>query len=489
MSSNSIKSKTISGISWSAADVFLSHGVTFLVGIVLARLLTPAEYGLIGICSIFIVIFNGIIDSGFSAALIRKIDVSSDDYNTMFIVNMALSAFLYGLMYVGSPYIATFFERPELVDLLRVMGFVLILQALSIVQYTILSKRLDFKIKTKASFISAVLSGVIGIVFAFLGFGVWSLVIQQLSKYAINTVCLWFFNKWWPSIRFSMQSFRYMWSFGWKMMLSGLLDHVWRELYQVVVGKFYSPATLGQYSKSKEYAHIFSTNVTLIVQKVSYPVLSELQNDTTRMMAAYRKLIKTTMFITAVGMFSMAAVAEPLLYCIIGPQWHQASTFLPIICVSLSLYPLHAINLNMLKVQGRSDIFLYLEIFKKIIAVGPICLGIFVGIYWMLAGSVVTGIISFFLNTYYTGKKLHYSSWAQVKDVSPSFGMGLLIAISVYFFKFLPISNFIILPIQIAVGCIVFFLVCEKTKMEEYCEVKAIALKYLYKLKSLHSGK
>lgn len=483
MPKKSIKNKTVSGISWSAADVFLSQGVTFLVGIVLARLLTPAEYGLIGICTIFIVIFNGIIDSGFSAALIRKQDANRDDYNTMFIVNMGLSLLMYAVLYFGAPLIARFFERPELVDLVRVMGLILILQALSIVQYTILSKRLDFKTKTKASLIAAVSSGAIGIGCAFAGMGVWSLVAQQLSRYAIYTICLWVFNKWWPSIKFSMASFRYMWGFGWKMMLSGLLDHTWKELYQVVVGKFYSPATLGQYSKAKEFGHIFSTNITAIIQRVSYPALAELQDDTPRMVAAYRKLIKTTMFITAVCMLSLGAVAEPLVYCLIGPKWHQAATFLPIISISLSLYPLHALNLNMLKVEGRSDIFLILEILKKIIAIGPLCLGIFVDIYWMLIGSVVTGIIAYFLNSYYTGKQLNYSSWMQIKDVAPSYGLGLLIAVSVYFFKYLPISNFIILPIQLVVGAGVFFLVCEKTQREEYKEIKSIVLKYVSKLK------
>ena len=483
MPKKSIKNKTVSGISWSAADVFLSQGVTFLVGIVLARLLTPAEYGLIGICTICIVIFNGIIDSGFSAALIRKKDASRDDYNTMFIVNMVLSLLMYVILYFGAPLIAHFFERPELVDLVRVMGFILILQALSIVQYTVLSKRLDFKTKTKASLIAAVSSGAIGIGCAFAGMGVWSLAAQQLSRYAIYTICLWVFNKWWPSIKFSMSSFRYMWGFGWKMMLSGLLDHIWKELYQVVVGKFYSPATLGQYSKAKEFGHIFSTNITSIIQRVSYPALAELQDDTSRMVAAYRKLIKTTMFITAVCMLFLGAVAEPLVYCLIGPKWHQAATFLPIISISLSLYPLHALNLNMLKVEGRSDIFLILEIIKKIIAIGPLCLGIFVDIYWMLIGSVVTGIIAYFLNSYYTGKQLNYSSWMQIKDVAPSYGLGLLIAVSVYFFKYLPISNFIILPIQLVVGAGVFFLVCEKTQREEYKEIKSIVLKYVSKIK------
>ena len=481
--SKSIKKKTVSGAAWSAADTFLSQGVAFIVGIVLARLLSPSEYGLIGICNIFILILNGVIDSGFSSALIRKKDADNEDYNTMFIINMILSIVLYFALFFSAPLIASFFKRPELVQLVRVMGLILICQALSIVQYTVLSKRLDFKTKTKATVISAVLSGVIGIGMALMGFGVWSLVGQQISKRLLYSICLWIFNKWWPNFSFSMQSFKYMWGFGWKMMLSGLLEHTWAQLYQVVVGKFYTPATLGQYSRAREYANLFSTNLTRVVQRVTYPALSELQDDVPRMMAAYRKVIKTTMLITAVCLLFMGAVAEPLIYCLIGPQWHQASTFLPIICVSLSLYPLHAINLNMLKVQNRSDIFLIIEIVKKIIAIGPLCLGIFVDIYWMLIGSVGVGIISFFLNTYYTGKKLNYSSWMQIKDVAPSYGLGLIIAVSVYFFKYLPISNFIILPIQIVVGTGVFFLICEKTQREEYKEIKSFVLNYVHKIK------
>jgi len=396
---------------------------------------------------------------------------------------MALSVLLFLVMFFSAPLIARFFSRPELVGLVRVMGLVLILQALSIVQYTILSKRLDFKTKTKASVAAAVLSGIIGIGMAIAGCGVWSLVGQQLSRYLIYTVGLWVLNKWWPKLRFSMASFKYMWGFGWKMMLSGLLDHTWQQLYQVVVGKFYSPATLGQYSRSKEYAHIFSTNITAIVQRVSFPVLSELQDDTTRMVAAYRKVIKITMFVTAISMISMGAVAEPLIYCLIGPKWHEAATFLPFICISLSLYPLHAINLNMLKVQGRSDIFLIVEIIKKVLAIGPLCLGVFVDIYWMLIGSIFTGIITFFLNSYYTGKKLNYSSWKQLKDVAPSYMIGLIIAVSVYFFKFLPVSYYIILPIQVFVGVGMFFLICERRKMEEYMELRAIVFSFLSKIK------
>ena len=478
----SLKNKAVKGVGWSAADAFLGHGVTFLVGLVLARLLSPAEYGLIGICTIFTTVLTSIVDSGFSNSLIRKKDVTNDDYNTMFITNMVVSVLLLVLLFFSAPLIARFFDRPELIPLVRVMGLLLIVQALSLVQYTRLTKRIDFRTKTKASLIAAILSGLVGIAMAYIGFGVWSLVGQKLTERTLFTICLWYYNKWVPRLRFSQDSFRYMWGYGWKLMLSSLLDRIWKELYQVVVGKCYSPATLGQYSRSKEYAHLFSTNVTTIMQRVTFPVLAEMQDDLERMVSAYRKIIKTTMFITAIGMFFMAAISEPLIYCLIGPKWHEASTYLPFICVSMSLYPLHAINLNMLQVQGRSDIFLYLEIIKKVISVGPLCLGIFVNIYWMLIGSIVTGIISFFLNTYYTGKKLHYSSWAQLKDLITSYTIAVVVALSVFFLKYLPLSPFIILPMQVFVGGLVVLVVCETWRPEEYVGIKKIAKENLSKL-------
>ncbi len=481
MAEQSLKDKTVKGVGWSAADAFLGQGMTFMVGLVLARLLSPEEYGLIGIVTIFTTIMLGFVDSGFSNALIRKHEVSEEDYSTLFFFNLFVSILMFALLFVGAPAIARFFDRPQLVSLTRVMGLLLIFQALSLVQYTILSRKIDFKTKTKASIISAISSGVIGIGMALSGFGVWSLVAQQLSRQLVYSVCLWIFNKWWPQFKLSTKSFRYMWGFGWKLMLSGFLDRLWNQLYQAVVGKYYTPATLGQYTRAKEYSNLFSSNFTSIIQRVSYPVLSQVQDDEERMVGAYRRVIKTTMFVTAIIMISMGAVSGPFIYCLIGPQWHEAAVYLPLICISMSLYPLHAINLNMLQVQGRTDIFLYIEIAKKIIAVLPLCLGIFVSIYWMLIGTIITGIISFFLNSFYTGKSLGYNSWHQLKDVAPSYGIALLVALSVYFFKYLPLSNWIIFPIQIIVGVLVGFIVCEMTQLEEYLEVKGILCQYIFK--------
>ncbi|MEE1020861.1 MAG: lipopolysaccharide biosynthesis protein, partial [Bacteroidales bacterium] len=439
-------------------------------------------YGMIGICLIFTTILNGIVDSGFSNAIIRKKEATNDDYNTMFITNMVISVVLYALLYFSAPLISSFFQM-ELTSIVRVIGLVLIINGLSLTQQTNLTKKIDFKTKTKASIVSAILSGAIGIGMAYAGFGVWALVAQLLSKQIVYTIALWILNRWMPNFHFSVESFKYMWGFGWKLLVSGLLDRLWAQMYQVVVGKFYNAATLGQYTRGREYANIFSANITSIVQRVTYPVLAEVQDEKERMVSAYRKVIKVTMFVTCVCMISLGAVAEPLIYCLIGEKWHQAATFLPLICISMSLYPLHAINLNMLQVQGRSDIFLYLEIVKKIIAIGPLCIGIFFDIYWMLIGSIVTGLICFFLNTYYTGKKLGYSSWKQLKDVAPSYGVALVIALAVYFLKYLPLSHWVILPMQIIVGVLAFFVVCEITKLSEYIEIKNIAISAVNKIR------
>ncbi len=482
MSEPSLRNKTIKGTFWSAADAFLGQGITFVVGIVLARLLSPEEYGMIGICLIFTTILNGIVDSGFSNAIIRKKEATNEDYSTMFITNMVVSIVLYALLYFSAPLISSFFQM-ELTSIVRVIGLVLIINGLSLTQQTNLTKKIDFKTKTKASIVSAILSGIIGVGMAYAGFGVWALVAQLLSKQAVYTIALWILNRWMPNFHFSVESFKYMWGFGWKLLVSGLLNNIWNQLYQVVVGKFYNAATLGQYTRGREYANIFSANITSIVQRVTYPVLAEVQDEKERMVAAYRKVIKVTMFVTCVCMISLGAVAEPLIYCLIGEKWHQAATFLPLICISMSLFPLHAINLNMLQVQGRSDIFLYLEIVKKIIAIGPLCIGIFFDIYWMLIGSIVTGLICFFLNTYYTGKKLGYNSWKQLKDIAPSYGVALVIALAVYFLKYLPLSHWIILPMQIAVGVLAFFVVCETIKLSEYIEIKNIALSAVNKIR------
>ena len=481
MSEQSLKDKTVKGVGWSAIDNVAQYVVSFVVSIVLARLLSPDDYGLIGIIGIFTAVSTALIGGGFGSAIIRKKEVSENDYSTAFIVNLGMSVLLYVIIYFCSPLIARFFGRGELVLLTRVSSLGIIIVALAIVQQTRLTKRIDFKTQTKITLVASITSGIIGIAMAILGCGVWSLVAQGLSVQVVRTVLLWFYNHWTPHLHFSKKSFNELFGFGWKLVVSSLLDTTWKELYQVVVGKFYSPATLGQYTRAKGFSQLFSSNLTSIVQRVTYPVLSDIQDDKPRMVSAYRRIIKTTMFITATCMLALGAVSEPLLYCLIGAKWHEAAMYLPLICIAGSLYPLHAINLNMLQVQGRSDLFLGLEIVKKIILLGPLFVGAFVGIMPMLYVNLLTGFICFFLNSYYSGKFLGYSSWMQLKDVAPSYGVAFAVALSVYFFKFLPISNWIILPIQIVVGTAAFFVVCKVSHIEEYGEVKTLLSPFINK--------
>ena len=481
--SESLKDKTVKGVGWSAIDNVAQYAVSFIVSIVLARLLSPDDYGVLGLTAIFTTICTALINGGFSSALIRKKDVTDADYNTAFIVNLCMSLLLYVVIFFCAPAIARFFNRAELVALTRISSLGMIVGALAMVQRTRLTKRIDFKTQTKITLIASISSGVLGIVMAVLDFGVWALIAQHLSYQVLGTILLWYFNKWMPKLRFSKQSFHDLFGFGWKMMLSVLLDNIWKELYQVIVGKFYSPATLGQYTRAKQFSKFFSSNLTNVIQRVTYPVLSNIQDDKTRMVAAYRRIIKTTMFVTAIGMFFLGAISEPLLYCLIGPKWHDAALYLPLICISGSLYPLHAINLNMLQVQGRSDLFLGLEIVKKTIALGPLLIGAFVGIMPMLYTNLFTGMLCYFLNSYFSGKFIGYTSWMQLKDISTSYGIAIIVALSVWFLKYLPISNWIILPVQIILGVSVFFLLCKITKIKEYEEVKGMVLPIINKLK------
>lgn len=478
-----IRNKAIKGVGWSFADNILNQGVTFLVGLVLARLLSPEEYGLIGIIAIFIAVFNSIVDSGFSNALIRKNDAGDADYNTVFITNMVMSVLLFCVMFFGAPVIASFFNRPQLIPLTKVMASVVIINAFAIIQRTILVKKVDFKTQTKVSAIASVASGVVGIGMASGGLGVWSLVGQQLSRQFLNSLFLWVFAKWYPKLQFSLKSFKELFNFGWKLMVSGLIDTVWREIYQVVIGKFYSPATLGQYTRAHQFGSIFSTNLTAVVQRVSYPVLSEIQDDVPKLKNAYKKVIKVTMLITFCCMLGLAAIAEPMIVSLIGDQWLPAVPFLQILCFSMMLYPLHAINLNMLQVQGRSDLFLRLEIIKKIIAVVPLLLGIFVNIYLMLFGSVITGFIAYYLNAFYSGKFLNYSILEQVRDIMPSFIIAMIMAVSVWGISFINLPSVALLAIQLSAGVVMIVLLCESVRLDSYLEIKHIALTFINKFR------
>lgn len=482
-SSEGLKTKTVSGLSWSAIDSIANQGITFLVGLVLARLLSPAEYGLIGMITIFISISNTIVDSGFSNAIIRKKEVINEDYSTTFVFNILLSVLMYGILFLCSPLIASFFHQEQLTLLTRVLGIVIIINSLAIVQRTKLVKNIDFKRQAKISIASSTISGVVGIVFALMGFGVWALVAQQLTRQSVNAIGLWISARWTPSIRFSVKSFKYQFNYGWKLLVSQLLSTIWNEASHIVIGRCYSSAALGQFTRAHQFSKLFSTNLTGIVQRVSFPVMSTIQDEESRLKANYKKLIKTTMFLSFVGMLSLAACAKPLIYVLIGEKWALAATYIPILCFNFMLYPVRAINTNMLQVKGRSDKLLILEIIKKVIAIGPLLLGVFVSIYWMLWGSVISGVIGYILNSSFSGKFIKYTTWQQFLDILPSFVFGSIVSACMYCVIFLDFSSIVTLIIQIVVGVLMIFVLGEITKLEPYLELKEIVISSCKRLK------
>lgn len=480
----SLKAKTVNGLSWSLIDNLANQGITFIVGIVLARLLTPHEYGIIGIILIFLAIFNSLVDSGFSSALIRKTDARAVDYNTVFIVNLVLSLVLFAVLFLIAPAVGRYFDLPLLVPTLRVMGSIVIINALAIVQRTHLIKKIDFKTQTKVSVVASVSSGVLGIGMAYGGMGVWSLVAQQISRQLVNSLLLWLYNKeWTPKLEFSVRSFKELFNFGWKVMVVGMIGTVWEELYQGVIGKCYAPQTLGQFTRANQFRNIFSRNLATVVQRVSYPVLSSLQDNNDHLRESFRKIVRVTFFVSSVSMLMIGAVAKPMILVLIGEKWLQAVVFLRIICFSGLWNPLTYLNTNMLQVQGKSGVLLKLEILKRSIAVVPIIFGIYIDIIWMLWGSVASNFLIFLIDAHVAGKQIGYPVLRQVIDILPSFVIAMIVGACVLGMSHIEIRPILLLPLQCLVGLVLVVAICEMTGNKEYREIKTILISFIKKLK------
>lgn len=480
--SKSLKNKATTGIGWSFIDNFANQGIVFFVGIVLARILSPKEYGIIGIIAIFIAVFNSIVDSGFSSALIRKRDADNKDYNTVFLFNLSLSLILYIIVYLIAPFISKYFNQPLIEPLLKVMGLIIIINAFAIIQRTILVKEIDFKTQTKVSVFASTISGVVGIAMALNKMGVWSLAGQQISRQLINSLLLWYFSRaWTPSLEFSFHRFKELFNFGWKILVDGLIGTIWNEIYQAVIGKVYTPEVLGQFTRANQFRNITSRNLSTIVQRVSYPTLCSIHSDI-GLKEAFRKIIKVTTLFSFIMMIGIGATAKPLIISLIGEKWLPAATFLQIICFSGLWNPLQVLNKNIMQVKGFSGLMLKTEIASKAVAIIPILMGIFLNIYWMLWGSVFANVIIYFSYAFFGGKLIKYSLWEQLKDIFPSLILSFIIGAAIWPISFLEKNTLFILFLQISIGGVLTFGLCELLKREEYITIKSMAKIYIRKL-------
>lgn len=452
----SLKQKAMKGVAWSAIERFSAQGVQFVIGLILARLLTPEDYGLIGMLAIFLAISQTFIDSGFSTALIQKKGRDELDFSTIFYFNIVVAVFCYSLLFFTAPLIAKFYDQPLLAQLTRVIGLSIVINAFSVVQRAKFTINVDFKTQTKASLSAIILSGLIGIYLAYTGFGVWALVVQTLIRRSIEVLVLWLISKWIPQQGFSFQRFKGLFSFGSKLLFSALLDTTFQNIYTIVIGKLFSAGSLGFFTRASQFAAFPSANITGILQRVTFPVLCEIHDNETQLQTAYRKIIKFSALVIFPLMMGLAALADPLIITILTDKWAETAWMLQIMCFSMMWYPIHAINLNILNVKGRSDLFLKLEIIKKILTIIVLIITIPLGIKAMLLGQVFASYVALIINLHYTKKIINYGFWQQIMDLLPILLLSFVMGAAVYLLTFLLTSLWLQLCLGFIGGVLLF---------------------------------
>lgn len=433
MSSDNLRNKAKRGFVWNTVERLTTNGIQFILTIVLARLLSPDDYGIIAMPAIFLAIAQVLIDSGFANALIRKPDLDEKDLSTAFYFNVIVGIVAYLLLFLTSPLIASFFNTPILSILLKVTALVVFLNSLGIVQQAVLTKKMDFKSQAIISVISTFISGALGVWMAYRKYGVWALVFQQVSAALLRAILLWIYGNWKPRRIWSKESFTYLWNFGSKVIIIGILDTIFNNVYAFVIGKKYKAGDLGNYTRAQQFADLPVNNINGIVQKVTFPLLSEIQKDNNRLSAIYLKLIEMTSLLIVPLMFGLAAMAYPLIVSLLGEEWKGCVLLFQILCIARLWTPFNAINVNLLQVKGRTDLLLKLEIAKKIVITIVLALTFYRGVVFLVGGFAVCTYLAFMINTYYTKRLIGVSLWNQLQAIIPSIIISLVMLLSVLF--------------------------------------------------------
>lgn len=414
-----LATKAKKGLQWSALERFLTQGIQLAITLYLARVLGPTAFGLVGMLAVFIAIANVFVDSGFTSALIRKTDRTENDLVTAFYYNIAMAGLCYLAMYISAPFVADYYQEAELQTLLRVLGLTVLINVFTLIPRVKINVAMDFKTQAKISVLSVLISGPTAILLALNGYGVWALVAQTLLNASCTTLLFNLLSPWLPRGHITIHAFNYLFGYGSKLLISGLLDVIYNNLYQIIIGKKFSPAVVGQFSQANQLASVPAITLTGIIQRVTFPLFSQLQDDPDRMANAYRQTLKLSALVIFPLIVGLGLIAKPLLTSLLGEQWQGAAALLTVLCLGYMLYPIHAVNLNLLQVTGRSDLFLKLEVMKKVIGVTLLLLSIPYGVLAMCIGFTLTSYLALLLNTYYTAKLTHLSQWQQCKDIFP----------------------------------------------------------------------
>lgn len=479
--SDSLKSTATKGIIWSAVDKFAVQMGQFVVSIVLARILLPEDFGLLGMLAIFIALSQTFIESGMGLGLIQRQDRTDKDFSTVFVFNLVVSSLFYLLLFFSAPYIASYFNQPQLIDLTRVLCLNLFVSSLAIVQRTKLTIAINFKAIAKTNVIGVVIGGITGIVAAMNGFGVWSLVIQTLLGSLATAVSLWFFSHWTPSIAFSRNSFRNLFGFGSKLLLSGLYAQLLTNVYNICIGKYYPISSLGYYTRAKGFADISAGTITSILQQATFPILAAVQNDKEKLVSVYSRMIRMSSFFIIPMMTLIALLAKPIVILLLTEKWVAVIPLLQWMVFARIFFPMSAINMNLLNAIGRSDLFLKVDLSKLPLTVLAMIITIPLGVKAMIIGHVVTSAVAFFINAYLPGKHYGYGGVAQLKDMIPVILATIGMSVLVYFMNLFVDSLILQLIGGSVLGIVSYLCFCWLLKLEELGEVKNIILNKVHR--------
>ena len=466
-----LRQRALRALSWSFAESIGLQVVRFGIGIVLARTLTPAEFGLIAMVMVFITVSQTLLDGGFASALIQKQDVTPLDKSSVFYFNILMGVLYSIVLWSIAPWVASFYGQPILRELLRALTLALILTSLGLVHSTLIIRSIDFKTEFRVSLIAATLSGIIGITMALRDFGVWSLAIQQITHALFRMLTLWFVCDWRPSLTFSFAALRGMFGFGSRLAVSNVLNQVFENLYYIVIGRLFSAGDLGLFTRAKTLQDLPSGVLSNMVSRVTLPLFASIQDDQKRVRKGLKQALTMTMMANTPVMIGMAVVGDPLIRVLFGPSWLPAVPYFQLLCVTGLLLPLHVMNLNVLTALGRSDLFLRLEFIKKGLIVVSIVLTWQLGIIGLIWGLIVVSVVAYGINSYYSGKLVGYPLFSQIKDVFPFIGVGLWMALFVYWVGLLlPEAPLLTLIVQATLGAAVYFLLCRAFRLEAFVE-------------------
>ncbi|MBQ6503319.1 MAG: lipopolysaccharide biosynthesis protein [Flexilinea sp.] len=468
------KRKIISNLFWRFAERTGAQLVSFVVSVVLARLLGPNDYGTIALITVFITILQVFVDSGLGNALIQKKDADTVDFSTVFYANILFCALLYIILFISAPFIASFYREPSMALYIRVLGITLLISGIKNVQQAYVSKKLIFRKFFFSTLGGTIIAGIVGIIMAFRGLGIWALIAQQIVNVTIDTCILWITVEWRPDRVFDLQRLRALFNYGWKLLVSSLINTVYKDIRQLIIGKIYTPASLAYYNQGEKIPNLITTNINKSIDSVLFPVMSTVQDENEHLKKMTRKSIMVSVYVMAPMMIGLVAVSNILIPLLLTEKWLPAVPFMRIFCITYLFYPIHTANLNAILAMGRSDYFLKLEIMKVFVSLTALFATMNISVEAMAYSLLFTSVASQIINSWPNWKLLNYSYIDQLKDILPTILLAVFMGGCVYLLQFLGLPDIITLILQVLLGAAIYIAGSMLFKLESFSYILEI---------------